>query len=178
MANVWVKVRGCFWCWYQCRMTDLTFAWTVLFKQLPLCRVHSLRRLKFPAALSQRPVPTPAHSLVRAPLRWRVNFAFALRGSISTSCPASPCSGVSCPCAASPHASGSNSSSSAAVAFSAPPASSPLAVPSARAGVVSMIDSTPPCSYMSIPEGLISLALVFVTAHARPRQSGLRSCQR
>jgi len=65
-------------------------------------------------------------------------------GCVSTSCPASPCGGVSCLRAASPHASGSNhASSSATVAFSAPPESLTLAVPLAREGVVSMTCSAP-----------------------------------
>ena len=68
---------------------------------------------------------------------------------VSISPRAFPCSWVSCPRPALPHALGSNASDFAAVALSAPPASLTPAVPSARAGATAATGYTPP-SYVRV----------------------------
>ncbi len=91
------------------------------------------------------------------------------RSGISTSLPASPCAGISCPRPASPYAPGFNALGFAVVALSAPPTSSTLAVPLAGAGAAPATSCAPPHSCAWVLDGSTLLASVVVTVHAGPK---------
>jgi len=118
-------------------------------------------RTPFRSGTSLHILPFAAAAVVWPALWWQhlaLSFTLSQRPSR-----AEPCSGVLRPCPTSPFALGSNASSFAVEAISAPPASSMLAVP-VGSGIPFHSDALK-------PGDSTSLALTFMTVHVGTKQT-------